>query len=191
MNSSDFIDQLQEFAGTLQKVHITRLPTSNPTANGFVLAVYEPWFLLWQFHDFYPDGFTVMHVDDIERIRHGPYEDYWLKMLQTEGIVQSLPEANFLIDDLHSMLKQLKAKPANCVIECEGYEGEDSNFYIGRVVDVEADLCRFAYFDTLGRWDDELHEIPFDQITRLEFDTPYIDIFSRHLEGPCPFEADS
>ena len=190
MASNVFVDQLLEFAGALRKVQITRLPTSYSTANGFVLAVCEPWFLFWQFHDFYPEGVTVMHVDDIESIRCGKHELHWLKMLQAEGIVQSLPPVNFLVDDLKSMLKQLKVKREHCIVECEGYDDEESDFYIGRVIAVKDYYCRFAYFDALGRWDDKLNEIPFDQITRLEFDSPYINTFSRHLSGPCPFDEE-
>ena len=42
------------------------------------------------------------------------------------------------------------------------------------------------YFNVVGEWDDEPSVIPHDDITQIQFDTPYINIMSRYLEDPPP-----
>lgn len=108
---------LRQFAGTLRKVRIERRTPCEPRANGFVLAADEEWFLLWQFHDFFPDGFSLMRVDGVSHVRFDDYERHWTKMLADEGIATSLHDPQIELAGIHSMLCQLQAKRCNFVIK--------------------------------------------------------------------------
>ena len=180
-------DTLRDFAGTVRKLRINRTTPCEPRANGFVLDANDDWFLLWQFHDFFPDGFALMRVDGVSHVRFGDYERHWTKMLASEGIATSLPDPQFKLADVHSMLSQLQAKNLNFVIESEDDDEDIEDFYIGRLIELRYDECQFANFDGLGHWDDELHTIGFHEITRVQWDTPYCNTFSRHLASDCPF----
>lgn len=83
------VTELREFlrlaeAGK-QEVRITRSVPSEPFHSGFVLGVGEQLVMLWQFHDFYPEGFTTLRLSDITEIRSGEHERLWERMLAGEG----------------------------------------------------------------------------------------------------------
>ncbi|PHS03789.1 MAG: hypothetical protein COA78_17315 [Blastopirellula sp.] len=186
-NKSENAETLRGLAGTMTKLRITRTTPCEPRVNGFVLDSNNDWFLLWQFHDFYPDGFALMRVDGVTNIRCGKYERQWTKMIADEGIAQALPNPNLALGDIHNMLSQLQSLDANFIIECEDDDEEIEDFYIGRLINLSPDTCEFANFDGLGCWDDTLHNIALNEITCIQWDTPYANTFSRHLAGPCPF----
>jgi len=42
---------------------------------------------------------------------------------------------------------------------------------------------RVRYFDPLGRWDEEPCVIDYGDITKIQFDTPYINTLTKYLKG--------
>ena len=107
-------------------------------------------------------------------------------MLAKEGLIDeiNLP-IELPLNDVEHLLKSLQARGKNIIIECER-SGENKDFYIGKILDVNKSSARFANFDALGNWDERPHKILYDDITRIEFDTPYVQTFSKYLQGPCP-----
>jgi hypothetical protein len=189
MRIENIRDQLRAFAGTTRKVRIERRQPKEPRANGFVLDVGEELVLLQVFHDFYPEGIAVLRLCDVLEVRYGPYEHHWERMLRAEGIAPTaLVGAPPPLDDMHDLLESLRERGANVIVECEDDEEPISDFYIGRVLKVDAGTIEFANFDALGKWDDEPHRIELAEITNVGIQTPYLEIFSRHLESSCPFE---
>lgn len=189
IDEPDISQALVGFAGTRRKVRIKRKTPCEPLVNGFVLTANHEWFLFWQFHDFSPDGLTLLRMDGVSHIRFGDYERHWMKMLAGEGAIETFPEPQLRLDDLRSMLVQLQQAERNIIIQCEDEDEDVEDFHIGRLIDVQYDRCAFANFDALGCWDSELHEIELDEITRIQLDTPYCNTFSRYLSEACPFSA--
>jgi len=179
--------QLRSLVGTRKKVRLTRGFPSEPRHNGFVLAVGREWTLLQQFHDFSPEGYTVLRVQDITGVRSGEYERHWERMLAAEGLLDriSVP-GDVPLDDIPEILKWLQRRCQNIIVECEDLEEDVEDFYIGQILSVDEEGVCFANFDGLGRWDKAPHAIPFGEITKVQFETPYVETFSRYLEGPCP-----
>jgi hypothetical protein len=69
-------------------------------------------------------------------------------------------------------------------LECELTGSEESDYYIGRLVTVSDEEVALLYFDSLGTWDKEPTIIPCKSITKIEFDTPYINTFSKYIKPP-------
>lgn len=180
-------DQLRSFSGSRKKVRLTRSIPSEPTHNGFVVGLSVDWVLFHQFHDFFPDGYTILRVDDITALRAGPYERQWERMLAAEGLLQgAAPRADIELGDIASLLKSLMALRENVILQCEDDEEDIEDFYIGKILSVGDKSVRFASFDALGSWDDEAHVILFDEITRLQIETPYSRTFSKYVD---PYEG--
>lgn len=182
----ELTQSLRKFSGTLQKLRINRRSPCEPCSNGFVLDANDDWLIVWQFHDFLPDGFTLIRVDGVTDIRFSDYERHWMKMLYDEGIATSLPASRVQLGNIQSMLAQLKAMQENFIIQCEDDEEDIEDFYVGRLITLDEAGCQFASFDALGNWDSELDCIPYDEITRIQWNTPYSTTFSKHLNGLCP-----
>ena len=186
MRESSVFKDLQTFIGTRKFVHLTRVYPSEPTLNGLVLDVGKDWVMLHQFHDFYPEGYTTLRVRDVLEVRSGEYERHWERMMEGEGLFGQIVVPEMPLATLPSMLRALQQRSQNVIVECENEDLDLENFYIGRILSVEDDSISFANFDALGIWENQSHEIPTDEITKLQFDTPYLRAFSKYLQGPCP-----
>ncbi len=178
-------EQLASFVGTWKKVRLTRRIPSERLHNGCVLGVGTDWVLFQQFHDFSPEGFTTLRLRDIKKIRSGEYERQFEKMLSAEGLLGLEVIPNDLpLDNIADLLSALKERGQNIIIECEDLIKDIQDFYIGRILSVDQKSVSFIHFNALGRWKDDPVIIPFREITRLEFETPYIKIFSKYVEEP-------
>lgn len=184
-------DELLAVAGTPQKVRLTRSFPGDSDHNGFVVAIGREWVLIHSFHDFYPEGHAVLRIADITEFRSGEYERVWERMLAAEGLLAGIePPGDVSLKDISHLLSSLHRRRHNVIIECEDLDDEDDDeFYIGRIVSVENDAVRFAPFDALGNWDEMGVILPFDVITQVQFDTPYVRTFSKYLNGPCPADG--
>ena len=146
MPQSELADQLREYAGRIQKVRLSRKTPCAPSLNGFILTMGEAWLLLWQFHDFYPDGFTLIRLDGITEYRSGKYEDFWTDMLRREQIVEVLPDPQIDISSERTILASLQKTQKNFIVESEDPNEDIEDFYLGtRCPDSEIrnQICQF------------------------------------------------
>lgn len=54
---------------------------------------------------------------------------------------------------------------------------------IGRIDSTTETALVFHHFDGLGQWEEEPAAISLDEITLVQFDTPYIKHFSKYVGG--------
>ena len=182
----DLATRLHSLCGTKRKVRITRSIPAERYLSGFVVATSEALVLLQVFHDFYPEGLSVIRASHIEHVRVGEYERFQQDILESEGI-EPVPAPHPLpsLSGVEELLRDAGAHE-NIIVRCEDAEEALEDFYIGRVLDIDRGVMKFANFDALGRWDPDPSVIDLSEVTRVEFRSPYLEIFSRHLRDPCP-----
>lgn len=179
--------RLRPFVDVLKKVRLTRAFPSDRLHNGFVLGVGRDLVVLQQFHDFQPEGYAVLRLNDITHIRSGRYERQWEHMLAAEGTLArvGLPY-DVPLDSMALLLRGLQQIGRNIIVESEDPVRELNDFYIGQVLGVTDESLYFANFDALGRWDKRPHTILLSEITNVQFETPYANTFSKYLQGSWP-----
>ena len=113
-------------------------------------------------------------------------------MINAEGHAQLASELpKFTFDTLSELMNGLLVRDRNISVECENCEGsEESGFHIGRVVKLAKDHFDFVFFDTKGCWFFSTYSIPYSSVTKIEFDDPYVDTFSKYIED-CPVPRES
>ena len=186
-------DRLAKRVSQPKKVHLTRGFPGDPIHNGFVLGLGNDLVLLHQFHDFYPEGYTVLRIADIKRVRSGEHERFWDRMIKGEGLMEQVGIAYEVpLDDFQSLLTALHGREQHVVVECEDRKtAEYDDFFIGRVVALDDDSVSLLTFDSLGSWNTEPSIIAFSDITQIQFDTPYIRSITKYLkEAPPGFGLD-
>ncbi len=178
-------DRLSKLVGRPKKVQITRSYPGEPLHNGFILGLGRDLVLLQQFHDFYPEGFTALRVADIKRVRSSEHERFWEGMYRAEGLMELVGISYQVpLDDFRSLLTALQEMDQHVIIESEDRKTADhDDFSIGRVVALDDQSVSILNFDPLGVWDDEPCVIDYDDITKIQFDTPYINTLSKYLKG--------
>lgn len=171
--------------GTRQMVCIHRTRVANKRVSGYVLAASPCLVLLHPFHDFLPDGYTVIRTEHIESVECGSHEQHWDSMLAGEGLLGDLDAAPSV--DLSSMSAALTHAAAIyrfVIIECEDRRTDDEDFLIGEVLAIDGGIVEFRHFDALGRWCDMPARVVVNAITMVQFNTPYIRHFTKYLEVP-------
>jgi hypothetical protein len=177
-------DRLSKLACTPKMAHITRGYPGEPTQNGFVLGLGRDLVLLHQFHDFYPEGYTALRAADVKRVRSGEHERFWEEMFRGEGLMDQVGISYEVpLDDFRSLLATLHGRGQHVIIECEDRRTEEyEEFYIGRIFALAGETVSIRCFDSMGRWDDEPCIIAYGDITKIQFDTPYIDTMTKYLK---------
>jgi hypothetical protein len=180
-------DRLSKLAGTPRMAHITRGYPGEPTHNGFVLGLGRDLVLFHQFHDFYPEGYTALRVADVKRVRSGEHERFWEAIFRGEGLMDRVGiPYDVPLEDFRSLLAALHGRGQHVILECEGRRTDDDDFFIGRIIDLGDEAVSLRYFDPLGRWDEEPCVIEYGDITKIQFDTPYINTISKYLKSLPP-----
>lgn len=179
--------ELASLAGSGKMVHLLRRQPNEPRLNGYLLAMSENLLLMHCFDDFEPDGYTICRVRDVVRFRHGPYEEWFDHMLHSEGLLGGLRLPRKIdISSLTTAVRSVARHYDQMTIECEDTEEAEEDFYIGKVVEVRARSIRFRDYDALGYWSSSPQTIKMNDITKVQFDTPYIKVFSKYTREGTP-----
>lgn len=178
---------LWKLVGAPRKVRLIRDYPHQPTHNGYLLKMSETLLLLHQFHDFQPEGYTAVLRADIRKARSGKDEAYWHRMLVGEGIFRQVGIAyDVALDDFPALLRSLRDQGRLVTIDCEGPEGRDDDAsFFGRITALDGTSVTLSEFSVRGMWWEKPSVVPFCDITQVEFDTPYLNIYSRYL-APFP-----
>lgn len=155
---------------------------------GYLLSRNSQLTVVRDFDGFSPAGCVAMPSSTVADL---VINEPWTKMIAAEGhagISQTAPW--FATDSLQSALTSIYEKNVSIKIECENCaDSEEFGFHIGRIVALGGSSLDFVFFDSAGRWFDAPYAIPYNSITQIVVDDPYVITFSRYV-GPCPVETD-
>ena len=136
------------------------------------------------FCDFVPDGYTVFRLEDVEGVRCGPHEHYWEHVLRAEELLGGLGfPATIDLSSMRSAIESISERFEHLIVECEDDDEDVQDFYIGSLVSADFDSITFRHFDGYGYWEAEPAKIDIDDVTKVQFDTPNVSVFSKHLRS--------
>lgn len=185
-------EDLQPHLSSRQKIRIERRRPANPHLNGYLVGLSPRLGMMHCFDDFQPDGYTIFYLDDIEDIRSNEYERHWDHMLAAEGLLQGLDTVpNVNLRSMATALTSSTQAVDMLVVECEDFDRDIQDFYIGKLVSVEGKVVEFDNFDALGSWDAKTHRIELTEITLVQLETDYLKRFSRYVTGKPASQRDT
>ncbi len=176
------MNPLDRFTHAKEYVRVTRRRPSQSPLAGYVLDTSDYLALMHIFNDFTPDGYTILRLDDVEEVRSSHIERHWHRMLSGEGLLSGLklgfkPDLSSMPSAIESLWRQYR----HIIIECEDEDDPIEDFYIGFPLVVGRGGVIFRYFDACGLWREMPELINASEITRVQFDTPYINHFEKYL----------
>lgn len=173
---------LAEHIGTSRKVLLERSTPSHPRISGYVLAVEQGLVLLHQFDDFEPDGYCVLREHDITSLRSGEHERHWDHMLESEGLLGGLSDPPRIdLSSLASAIQSIAAIERFLIIECEDDREPIEDFYLGELVEIDAESVHLRSVDALGQWELNVAMVPVAEITQVQFNTAYLRRFVKYI----------
>lgn len=183
MSKMSIQEKLEGLNGIRKKVRLTRRFPDAHNLYGFILGLSRKWVLIHQVVDAGFDGYSILRVSDVTKVRSGKYERFWEQMLRGEGLLD-LVGISYEIDlkSTFRILESLRNVNKFVIIECENAtDSEKDEFYIGHIVKVDRKHLWFVCFDAVGEWEEEGVVIPLDEITRIQIDTPYANLYSKYV----------
>jgi hypothetical protein len=176
--------QLSEHLATGMKIRIERNRPADPLLNGYLMQLSDRLGLMHCFDDFEPDGYSIFRLSDVVSVRSGNYERHWDRMLRGEELLGGLDrELEVDLNTIRAAIESVSRQFKLMTVQCEDAEEDVQDFYIGQVVSFEGTELIFDAFDALGQWNDESSRVLLDEITMVQFETPYIRHFSKYLTG--------
>jgi hypothetical protein len=177
-------DELKSHLNTQRKIRVERNRPSNELLNGYLMALSETLGVMHCFHDFLPDGYSVFRLEDVVSLRSGEYERHWDRMLAGEGLLDGLKrQITIDLGSLKAAIQWIDKEFKLMTVQCEDNGNNRQDFYIGRIDSTTETALVFHHFDGLGQWAEEPAAISLDEITLVQFDTPYIKHFSKYVGG--------
>jgi hypothetical protein len=174
------INKMKNFVGNKKYLKIFRSLGDECYINGFVIGIGEKLVLLQSFHDFYCQGYEVLRLRDIEKVESSKTERFFECMFEREGILENIGiQYQVNLTNFELLLKSLNDIKKPVIIECE--ENVKNKFYIGEIVALEEKHIKFKHFNSIGQWKKKEYKIEYNLITKVQFDTPYLNTFIKYL----------
>lgn len=148
--------------------------------NGIPLLISEKLCLLQVLEDFHFDGFKIIRIKDIKKVRSSEMEKFIEKILKCENRFEILNHNLSVIDNWAHILDQLKTLGFHIVIESEDDKFE--YFEIGRIISLQDKVVTFQKFDVMGKWNSQYKDIYLKNIVRVQYQNEYVEVYSRYIE---------
>jgi hypothetical protein len=148
--------------------------------SGYIVDYSDDFILLQEAGDFIIEGYVVFPVSQIKKIRFIKWDKYFHKIIIAEKEIEKVG-VKYKIDlcDWPSIFKSIQNHQLNVIIKCE--EPGNESFDIGPITNVTDKLVNIHNFDPSGLLDEEPTPITFENVSVVEFDDRYINIFSKYL----------
>ena len=159
--------------------------TDESSIHGVILKATLKCVLVHQIREFHLDGYIILRLEDIERIRFNRYDEHFNRILAAEAALSSDGYTpNLDLRSFEDFLEQLRESQETCILEgC--YENIDEVFLIGFLteVDAEEDFARFMFFDTAGVFESKERGAYISFLSSVELRTEYIECHSKYLQN--------
>jgi hypothetical protein len=151
-------------------------------SHGFVLGTSAALVMMHVFNDFLDDGYAVIPVVQVKKVRSGKFERASERILESEELWpgnKSPPRIS--LESLPAALRSLQNSNTIVWVEHEPPNADDIDYYIGRIRRVSPSKLVLHNYDGTYRWDAGLSHLPMNEITAVSFHTPYIRITERYV----------
>ena len=149
---------------------------------GVPVAASKNFLVLQEVSEFYLYGFSIIPMKAVQEVRRDAADAYLEGIMRIEGLMDKIENRHPLdLANWESIFKGLMQTGLTVTIQCEDL-GEDY-FFIGQIKRVDADAVWIHHFDSEGVLSEAWDDVPYTDITKVGFDEPYANIFSKHLRN--------
>lgn len=182
MIKSSIIDKINDFAIKRKYCKISRIVNREEMSckTGYIVDFSNDFILFKEVDDFFVRGFLVFPVHQVSKIRRNKKDIFFDKICRLEGIKDSIKKPDIELKNWESIFNSIKKLGFNVVIINE--ISDQDTFDIGPILKVTNDEVTINYFDATGKFDDDLTEIQFSDITHIDFDDKYTNTISKYIK---------
>ncbi len=153
---------------------------------GYPLKVSERWVLLHSKWDFHLDGYTLLRLEDITKIRPDARTSDSQRLLKKERVPEKVGISFDLdISTMQSILRGLRAAGENVTLHFDYPDEEIKCCYLGSPIRIWTKTASFLTIGTDAVWDPEPARVIYEEVSKLEFGDEYLNVYSKYA-GKIP-----
>lgn len=181
MKSSVKLSKLQHHKTCKKSCTIFRKVGKNLFKNhGFIMEFNDDFIVFYETYDFDLVGYSIFTISSISEIRYNNNDKYYDKIMRWEGITAKADYPhNIDLTNWSTIFKSIKSLGFNVIIENE--KPEQETFHIGPITKITDKSVKMRSFDPKGYLDKEDTKFKWKDVTRVQFDERYTNIFSKYL----------
>ena len=164
--------ELKQHLSFFRKFTSTRL-------HGYVLDFTDDFILIHQTDDFKLDGFAVIPLKTIKKVRYSDYEEMYEYIMNEESLLSELG-INYTIDltNWQTIFKSIEGNEKFVIIECE--QVWIKRFLLGKLSKAKRKKVEMLYLEANGVFEEYATEQKYKEITIARFDEVYINLFQKY-----------
>lgn len=148
---------------------------------GFPIYLSEEFVLTTAIIDFHDEGYAIIRTKDIVDAYSKESDSFNEQICVSEGLQEKIHQEHVKeIDSLKQIFLQLNDYDGFICIQCE-QQLERCSFYMGKIVAIEDDTISFKDIGMDGIWDDEIHSIPYEDITQISYGDNYSKMYYKYV----------
>jgi len=180
MNNTNKIEIIRECIDKKMQISIEREEIDDESLSTIPIAVSDQLLIVEYLYDFNFDGFKVLCMNDISKIKRGKVEEFHDKILISEGLIvkeelMSDIKTNTWFDFFESMLD--KRKMIDISLE---RVNKGRTFFVGKIVSVKKEYLEILEVDIVGNWYKDVTQIFYENITLVSFANRYCEILNKY-----------
>lgn len=150
--------------------------------SGVPVGLSRSFLVMQEVSEFYLYGYCIIPIKSILEVGYDATHQFIERIMVSEGIMDQVKAKHALdLTNWKTVFEGLMATGLSVTLQCED-DDEDYEF-IGPVKRVDADAAWVHCFDSEGVLEESWYDISFDEISRVAFDDPYANMFSKHLRS--------
>ncbi|HEX2207504.1 MAG TPA: hypothetical protein VHG93_07460 [Longimicrobium sp.] len=124
-----------------------------------------------------PDGYVVIRLQDVAEVRVTEWGRSVERALAAESRLPDPARTPAVrLDGWAGALADLHAREIPLSLDCEDDEGA---YFVGILTAVHDDSVQMRHVTTEGVWEDEDGTVYLDELTRVNFGSRYVEVFTR------------
>lgn len=179
MKKSEISELITTHINNMRLFNYERKRCFNSRDYGVFLYRSEKLILVQNENDFMLDGFSIIRFKDISDI--SLKGDFYEAILQKEGLIDKKNNPQIRLESWQTVFQDLMETRNNIIIENESISDDDFEFGIGKIEKVYRNSVHIRHFDAEGRWEKYSLIIPYSKITKVTFDSRYVNVFSKYV----------
>lgn len=178
MSSHDIAHQLREQCAIQKFTWMERSDGEEMGFGGIPLHLGQKYVLLGFLDDFQVNGYKILPVSTITRVRYEETELFYQRILDHEGIsVASLDVPSGILDSSAACCRWLYELETVLTIE----HGE-ADFSVGRIVSLDRDHISIAAITPTGQLHKVVDQIAMQEITLIGFGDRYTRLLAKYSQ---------
>lgn len=172
--------QLDQFISEQTLVCIRRKEIDSRSLQAIPIRYSDNLLLVQYIYNFYVDGQLVLRRKDITSMESRATDRFQQSLLVNQGLINQI---DFQFEaDLTSFAELVRFQSVDTIVILERERLENSDFWIGRVVEASHRKIRLHEFSGAGKWADEVTEISEKEVTCCQLNTNYIRFYAEHFK---------